>query len=107
MPRLGNVERQSLGPGNSLREPIPARSEANPCRFRRTPSLFALIVKVAARPSPAAAVRPGGLAMDVTRSAVVPHPRPVASWPSLVTISLAALVAVAFFIGVALPYLLL
>src|SRR4029450_1422102 len=43
--------------------------------------------------------------MSVTRVAAIAPPRPVASWPRLITISVAALVAIGFFVNTALPYL--
>jgi uncharacterized membrane protein len=43
--------------------------------------------------------------MDVIQVAGVAPSRPVAGWPSRVTISLAALIGIGFFVAVALPYL--
>ena len=43
--------------------------------------------------------------MDVSQGAVLPHPRPVAGRRSLVIISLVLLMAIAFFVSAALPYL--
>jgi hypothetical protein len=43
--------------------------------------------------------------MDATQIAVLPHSGPIAGRRIFVVISLAALVATAFFVGVALPYL--
>jgi len=43
--------------------------------------------------------------MTVSRVAAIAPPRPAASWPRLITISLAALVAIGFFVNTALPYL--
>ena len=43
--------------------------------------------------------------MDVAQLAVPSPPRPLAGWRSLVAISLAALIAFAFFVSVDLPYL--
>jgi len=43
--------------------------------------------------------------MDATQIATLPQPRHMTGRPSLVIISLAALVATVFFVGVALPYL--
>jgi hypothetical protein len=45
--------------------------------------------------------------MDATHASVVPQPRPVGGWGTLVTISLTALAGLGFFISVALPYLFL
>jgi uncharacterized membrane protein len=45
--------------------------------------------------------------MDGNRVAAVVAPYPPASWPRLVTISVAAVVAIAFFVNTALPYLML
>jgi hypothetical protein len=45
--------------------------------------------------------------MDGNRVAAVVAPYPAASWPRLVTISVAAVVAIAFFVNTALPYLML
>jgi uncharacterized membrane protein len=45
--------------------------------------------------------------MNATRESVLPSSRPLVSWWTLATISIAALAALAFFVGVALPYLLL
>jgi uncharacterized membrane protein len=45
--------------------------------------------------------------MDATRGSVLQSSRPLVSWWTLATISLAALAALAFFLRVALPYLLL
>jgi uncharacterized membrane protein len=45
--------------------------------------------------------------MDATRASVLTQPRQVRGWAPLVTISLAALIALGFFVSTALPYLLL
>lgn len=43
--------------------------------------------------------------MGVTQVADIPDPRPAAGWPALVTLSLAGLLALGFFLAAALPYL--
>jgi hypothetical protein len=43
--------------------------------------------------------------MNITRTVIAPNPRPAAGWPSLATITIAALAAAICFAGVALPYL--